>query len=399
MRILPIVIAAIAVAILYVAVLGRDSIETGSESEGAAGAQSESSPAVKVVAVRSTSRQIGSAVVVRGKTEADHQVLLRAETTGLVISPPLAKGASVKRGDAVCEIDPGTRASKLEQARALLVETEARETEAVAKRKEALALLESKRLDANALERLGDDGFATETSIAAARASAASAVAAVASAEAGVKAARANVVSRRTAVADAELEITRLSIRAPFDGILESDSAELGSLLRAGDPCATVIGLDPIVLVGFVPETEVSRIALGAPVQAELASGERVSGNVTFVSRSADVATRTFRIEVEVPNRDLSVRDGQTVEIAVAAEGSMAHLLPQSALSLNDAGALGVNAVENGDVKFIPVRLVRDTPEGVLVSGLPEQVDVIVVGQDFVVDGVRVEPTYLEQNQ
>ena len=398
MRIVPIVIAVIAVAILYIAVLGRD-VLPGGGSEEASGAQPDAIAAVKVVAVRSTSRQVGSAVVVRGKTEADRQVLLRAETTGLVTSPPLAKGASVKMGDAVCGIDPGTRAAKLEQARALLLETEARETEAVAKREEARATLESKRLDANALERLGDDGYASDASIAAARAAAAAAVAGVASAEAGVKAARANVVARRTAVADAELEITRLSIRAPFDGILESDSAELGSLLRAGDACATVIGLDPIVLVGFVPETEVSRIALGAPVQAQLASGERVSGNVTFVSRSADVTTRTFRVEVEVPNSDMSVRDGQTVEIVIAAEGSTAHLLPQSALSLNDAGALGVNAVEDGDVKFIPVSLVRDTPDGVLVRGLPDKVDVIVIGQDFVVDGVRVEPTYTEPNQ
>ena len=398
MRIVPIVIAVIAVAILYIAVLGRD-VLPGGGSEEASGTQPDAIAAVKVVAVRSTSRQVGSAVVVRGKTEADRQVLLRAETTGLVTSPPLAKGASVKMGDAVCAIDPGTRAAKLEQARALLLETEARETEAVAKREEARATLESKRLDANALERLGDDGYASDASIAAGRAAAAAAVAGVASAEAGVKAARANVVARRTAVADAELEITRLSIRAPFDGILESDSAELGSLLRAGDACATVIGLDPIVLVGFVPETEVSRIALGAPVQAQLASGERVSGNVTFVSRSADVTTRTFRVEVEVPNRDMSVRDGQTVEIVIAAEGSTAHLLPQSALSLNDAGALGVNAVEDGDVKFIPVSLVRDTPDGVLVSGLPDKVDVIVIGQDFVVDGVRVEPTYTEPNQ
>ena len=398
MRILPIVIAAIAVAILYVAVLGR-SDATKSEAEQASGAQSGAGTAVKVVAVRSTARPIDSAVVVRGKTEADRQVLLRAETSGLVISPPLAKGASVRMGDAVCEIDPGTRASKLEQNRALLLETEAREAEAVAKLEEARELLKSRRLDENALEQLGDDGFASDTSIAAARAASASAVAAIASAEAGVKAAQANVVSRRTAVADAELELSRLSIRAPFDGILESDSAELGSLLRAGDRCATVIGLDPIILVGFVPETEVSRIALGAPVQAELASGERVSGNVIFVSRSADVTTRTFRVEVEVPNRDMSVRDGQTVEIVIAAEGSTAHLLPQSALSLNDAGALGVNAVENGEVRFIPVALERDTPEGVLVSGLPEQVDVIVVGQDFVVDGVRVEATYMEQEQ
>ena len=125
-------------------------------------------------------------------------------------------------------------------------------------------------------------------------------------------------------------------------------------------------------------------------------SGE-VSGVVSFLSRSADALTRTFRVEIEVPNTDLAIADGQTAEIMIAAEGSLAHLIAQSSLTLNDEGALGVRSVNSENmVEFHPVTLIRDTVDGVWVSGLPEQINIIVVGQEFVRAGVRAEPFYQE---
>ena len=198
-------------------------------------------------------------------------------------------------------------------------------------------------------------------------------------------------------MAAANKEIDRLKITAPFDGLLESDTAELGSLMQPGSLCATIIQLDPIKLVGFVPETDIDSVEVGSMAGARLASGREVVGTVTFVSRSADPTTRTFRVEVEAANADASIRDGQTAEIAIAADGTTAHLLPQSALTLNDDGALGVRLVAEGDVvEFVPVTLLRDTPEGVWVDGLADEVSIIVVGQEFVTDGVKVAPTYRE---
>jgi multidrug efflux system membrane fusion protein len=72
-------------------------------------------------------------------------------------------------------------------------------------------------------------------------------------------------------------------------------------------------------------------------------------------------------------------------------------MLPQSALTLNDQGALGVRIVEQDNiVTFNPVTLLRDTADGVWLAGLPDQAEVIVVGQEFVTDGVAVDVTYRE---
>lgn len=373
---------------------------------------------VPVRAVVFTAQSVEDGVLLRGRTEADRHVEVRAETGGLVVSAPLRKGTSVAAGDLLCRLDPGTRLAQLADARANLTraqagvpEAESRLPEARARVAEAQARLEEARINDNAARALVSDGFATETRVAATRAAVSSAQAAVqsaetgvASAEAGLQAARAGVESARSAIATVEKDIERLEMRAPFAGLLETDSAELGTLLQPGSLCANVIALDPIKMVGFVPEVDVEKISTGALAGARLVSGRQVTGQVTFVSRSADPNTRTFRVEVTVANPDLSIRDGLTAEIVIASAGRSAQRIPQSALTLDDDGTLGIRAVvedpQTGPTaRFFPVTLLRDTPQGVLVAGLPDEVAVITVGQEFVSDGVPVQPTYGELSQ
>ena len=102
-----------------------------------------------------------------------------------------------------------------------------------------------------------------------------------------------------------------------------------------------MVQLDPLKLVGYVAELDVNRVSMGAPVGARLATGDQVQGRITFIGRAADPVTRTFRVEAQVANPDLAIRDGQTAEILIQSAGRTAHLLPQSALTLNDAG-LGI---------------------------------------------------------
>ena len=359
MRLVPVLLAVLVTAFLFALVLHRDALLAIAGNEPADAATPEAAPSgpepVRVVALSSTARGVEDAVILRGETQAAREVELRAETSGRVMSEPLRRGTFVEEGQIICRIDIGTRD-------AMLAEAEARLADA--------------RINFSAADRLSQDGFASSTR--------------VATTEANLRAAEA-------AVAAAAKEIERLTIMAPFAGILESDSAEIGSLLQPGGLCATVIQLDPIRLVGFVAETEVDRIDLDAMAGARLATGQEVAGRVSFISRSADPMTRTFRVDIEVPNANLAIRDGQTAEIAIAAQGTRAHLLPQSALTLNDDGAMGVRLVApDKTALFAPVSLLRDTAQGVWVSGLDDTVNVIVVGQEYVADGVPVIPTYRE---
>ncbi|MBS8227869.1 efflux RND transporter periplasmic adaptor subunit [Vannielia litorea] len=417
MRLFSILIALCVAAVLYLVVMQRDvllSFAGGGTEPEAPVAEAEEAPrtveedgtgagearVVSVMAIDSVAREVDSAVVTRGRTEAARQVIVRAETSGQVISEPLRKGAFVEAGQMLCEIDPGTRETQVAQAEAQLASARASLPEAQARVAEARAALEEAQINNRAASQLSEGGFASETRVASTRAAVSSAEAALEAAQSGVEGAKSQVQTAEAAVAAAQKEIERLTITAPFSGLLESDSAELGVLLQAGSDCATILQLDPIKLVGFIPETEVGRVETGAQAGARLATGEEVTGQVTFLSRSADSSTRTFRVEVQVPNPDLAIRDGQTVEIAISAEGANAHLLPQSALTLDDDGALGVRWVdEENKARFAPVSVLRDTVDGIWVTGLPEEARVITRGQEYVVEGVPVKVTLEELTQ
>jgi len=407
MRIFPILAAAVMAAILYMAVIERPlllsilGIAPGVDEAEAAVAVPVGDTRVKVVVDRLTAQRIDSAVVLRGQTAAARQVDVRAETSAIVVSEPLRKGAQVAQGQVMCRLDEGTRRAALQQARAQLAEAQTRVPEAEARVAEARARLIEAQINQNASSRLNEGGFASETRLAGSDAAVAAWEAGVTSAQSGLSAARSGIEAAQAAVASAQAELDRLVIKAPFSGLLESDTAELGSLLQPGALCGTIIQLNPIKLVGFIPETAVNRVKVGARAGARLAAGGgEVQGKVTFVSRSSDPQTRTFLTEIEVPNPDLSIRDGQTAEILIASDGAQAHLVPQSALTLNDEGTLGLRLVdENNIVDFREVQLVRDTAQGVWVTGLPEVANIIVVGQEYVIEGVEVAPTSREATQ
>ena len=106
---------------------------------------------------------------------------------------------------------------------------------------------------------------------------------------------------------------------------------------------------------------------------------------MTYIASTADAATRSFPVEIEMPNADGKMLDGITADAMVNVGTAPAHLLPQSVLTLDDDGALGVRTVEDGNkVAFHAVTIVQDTRDGVWVTGLPLKVDVITVGQEFV---------------
>jgi multidrug efflux system membrane fusion protein len=316
---------------------------------------SEVAPAA-VVALKSSARPYVDTLVLRGRTEANRRVDVKSEIGGLIISEPLEKGTHVKAGEVLCHVKMGDR--------------EAEMTEAMARLREA-------DIEFQAADKLAKKGFGSEIT-----ANTKSAL---------LEAARASVLR-------AKINIGRLEIKAPFDGVLISNTAELGELMQSGATCASMISLNPIKLVAFAPERTVDALARGAKVNGALITGRKIEGVITYIARAADRDTRTYLIEATSDNENLSIRDGMTAELRVALEGQNAHLLPQTALTLDNEGLLGVRLVKDGEAWFAAVTILRDQPDGVWVAGLPDSVEVIVVGQEFVTDGKAVAPEYISQD-
>ena len=336
--------------------------------------------AVSVLVQKSNEQEVTNGILLRGQTEAFKSVQVKAETSGSVISQPIRKGTFVKNGELLCELEVGTKSDVLSEAKVALALS----------LDELDASIHQYELRVQAAERqksLLKRGVGTEAAVEAAELSASSA--------------ETQSLSKRQAVANVEARINRATtelnntkIIAPFDGLLESDTAEYGDFMQTGAPCGTLLALNPIKLIGYATETKVSKIEVNTTAGARLISGDTVSGTVSFISRSADPTTRTFLVETTVPNENYEIREGSTADIYISLAGAKGHLLPQSSLTLNSSGELGVRIAINDKAKFIPVKIIRDAEEGVWVTGLPNSVDVIIVGQEYVTDNSNIKVSY-----
>ena len=288
-------------------------------------------------------------VKVRGRTENKRTVDVRAETTGRVVERPIERGDRVEQGELLCRLALADR-----QAR----------------RKQADAAVEQARLEHQGSLRLQDRGLQSETAIAQAKA---------------------RLAGAQASLAAAALDIERLSVRAPFDGVVEDVGLNVGDFAQPGTACARVVDLDPMLLVGRVSEADAHRFDRGAMATGRLATGTQVSGPVSFLGRQADPGTRTYRVEVTLPNPDYALRSGLTVEFDVRYGDAMAHKISPALLALDDEGRLGVRVVRDGNrVAFVHVDMLADRQDGLWVTGLPTRTTLITVGHQFVVAGDRV---------
>jgi len=290
-------------------------------------------------------------VPLRGRTKAKSVVTITPETSGVVTEVNVTKGQRVAAGDLLCTLDQGTRAAAVAQAEAGLAQAQADFDTNAELRKKGLAAANT----ANALD------------------------AALKAAQAGFDQAKA--------------EFDRTQVKTTVAGVVQDPLAAVGTMLSPGAPCATVVELDPMLFVGTVPEARIGLAKLGLKAKIETVTGQKVDGEVSYISPTADDATRSFPVEIQIPNPDGGILSGITATATVEMGTLPAHLLPQSVLTLDDEGAMGVRTVENGEVKFYPVTIVSDSREGVWVTGLPAKVDVITVGQEFVIPGQKVDAT------
>jgi multidrug efflux system membrane fusion protein len=288
-------------------------------------------------------------VVVRGRTQATRTVVIRSETAGTVAAAPVLQGSFVKQGQVLCRLAVDARQASVDQAR---------------------AALKSAELAHQQNAELSKQGFRSPTQ---------------------VLQAQANLDAANAAVRQSEIALAQVNIKAPFAGVFDHRDAEAGAYLAPGQPCGTMIEINPLLIVGDVPETQAASVKVGALATARLVSGQVLTGHIRYISHDADPQTRTYHLEVTVPNPKLDVRSGLSAELHIGAGSGPAHLVPVSTLVLDSAGRQGVRyVVGDGRVAFAPVTIVEETHDGVWVTGLTGDIQLITVGQSYVADGQKV---------
>ena len=321
------------------------------DAEPVAEATEPQEQAISVAVMPSVAQDVQLVLQAEGQSEPDRVSRIRAEASGQVVSVSVARGAFVEAGQELGRIDATT--------------TEAQVTQAETQLEQATRDLE------NALA-LQERGVATEDRVTQARAA--------------VAAAEASVTSMN------EMLDNRI-IRAPFSGRLNDLTLDEGEFVDAGDMVAEVLDNDPLTVVVQVPQQALSRIETGQPAQVNFITGEERIGQVSFIGGNADQQTRTFRVEVTVDNPQSVMPAGLSARIVMPTGTARGHFISPAILSLGTSGELGIKTVdENNRVAFSLVSIVRAQTDGIWITGLPENADIITVGQGFVQAGDLVAP-------
>ncbi len=306
-------------------------------------------PSVRVQS--STAQPFQSDIILQGRTAASRMVELRAEVSGRAEEILVMEGQPVKQGDAILKIAVNDRAARLDQAR---------------------ASLEQRKIQVEAARQLAKQSFGTQVRRA--------------EAEAQFQQARADVVRF-------ELDLANTTVRAPFDGIFDTRNTDVGAVMNVSDQIGTVVDLDPLKVTGQISERNVREVKIGMAGSMVLSDGTEVDGEISYVASVSDPSTRTFKIELLVPNADSNILAGLAAQLRLPAGEEMAHSVSPSVLTLSDNGQIGIKTVDaDNTIRFWPVQILDDGPQGTWVSGLPEIATIVIVGQDYVGVGQKVVP-------
>jgi multidrug efflux system membrane fusion protein len=312
----------------------------------------ESAKLFRVAVIRTSVVPHSRKLAISGRTEADKRVVITARTSGVLTELRVKRGTSVQKDDIVAILSDEAREAQVAQAQAVVTQ---KRTELEAKRQLIMT---------GTLPRLQ-----------------------LVDLEAQVKAAEA-------ALAAAEAERERGVVRAPWSGVVQDVAVEVGqaAFSFAGRELVILVALDPMLAVAEVAERKLAGIKVGEKADVRLVTGESATGKVRFVAKSASQTTRTYRVEIELPNADGMIPDGITAEVIVPQSPLLATRLPRSALTFSSNGDLGVRTVDaDGTVEFAPITVVEDEQAVMWVTGVANASRVIVQGQDFVREGQKVD--------
>lgn len=304
-----------------------------------------------------TIEQRSRKLTLSGRTEADVRTMAVARTAGTVTELNVKRGSQVQKNDIIAVLSDEARESNVSKAESRL---EQRQKEYDAKRQ----LVESGNL-----------------------------------AKLGLSQVEADLSEAQADLAGARAERDRGVVLAPVTGVVNDVPANLGQSLQPGSPVAEVLALNPMLAVVEISELRLRGIKVGDAADIRLVSGDTHKGIVKFISNSASPQTRTYRVDVSIPNPDNKIPDGVTAEVTLSLVPEPATRVARSALTFSAEGKLGVRIVGSDNrVGFVSVTLVEDLSQYLYVSGIPEGASIIVKGQDFVKEGEIVEPVAAKQS-
>jgi multidrug efflux system membrane fusion protein len=297
-------------------------------------------------------QHIHKTIELYGRTEPDRITTLKAEVRGKIIQVLAKRGSKVSKGEIIAKIALNDLPAQLTRSQALLKQREVEYEGAL---------------------KLNKQGYQGKVHLAQSFAA---------------------LESVNAEVQRLELDIAHTVITAPFTGILNTRYVEVGDYVASGDDIAMIADLDPLIVRAYATEQQISQLSVGQVAKVSLLNGEQAQGELRYIASVGNDATNTFKIEVAIDNKKANLFAGLSSELTIDLAKMSAIKISPALLALDEQGNIGVKSVKDSIVHFTPIQIIKSENDGIWLTGLGEQADIIVLGQGFVRAGDKVEAIF-----
>ncbi len=288
-----------------------------------------------------------SAIRVTGSVEAFYDVTIAAEEGGVVNEILVPKGSNIRKGQAIARLGSEILEAQLEEAKAA--------ADLAREQWERQKVLWEEQQIGTELAYLQAQG---------------------------------NARMRDATVRALEARLRKKTIRSPVDGIFEDYYFELGEYAAPALPFARIVSLDLVKITGGVPERFTRDVEVGTLVEISIDNcpDADCTESIALVGDTVDPDSRTFTVEVHLPNPDRIMKPGMLANMNIQLqEISDALVVPQQAVLRSETGyqVFVVETVDGRDVANSRNVVLGPAREGriVVTEGLAAGDRVVTVGQ------------------
>jgi membrane fusion protein (multidrug efflux system) len=294
--------------------------------------------------------------------------LVKSHSQGTVLEIRVHEGDRVRAGELLARIDPRNLKAELDSRVAALRKSEADLVLATKNRDNSVRLLDQKLISQNAFDQT----------------------------EATYESSVANKQAAEAQVRMAEIALNDTEIRAEFDGVVATRTAQVGERVMPDSPLLSLVDLSTMELEALVPMADIPSIKAGQAAHFKVDGfGEReFSGRVERINPQAQTGIRSLTVYLTVANPDAALKGGMFAEgDLVVNRTEPVYALPHSAIR-RDADKSYVLVVKDGAIARRDVVVSErfdDIGRSVVQQGLSDDLQVVVAPIATLKPGVSVK--------
>lgn len=372
----------------------------GNGSQASAGQVAQSREPKQVKLARVTETSLEQTVTVTGTLAAYDQATISAKVPGRVRKIYVDLGSQVRQGQVIADLEPRDAQLRLEQSQAALAQARARlglppqgeddhvDIEQTGTVRQARAMLDESTLKRERAAKLLAQGVISRAEVDTAEAEYKVALSRYQDAIEEIRNRQALLVQRRSEVELAKQQLTDMSIRAAFDGVVEEKITSPGEYLAAGAAVVRIVKMNPLRLRAEVPERESQNVKVGQEVRVSVEGDPNIyTGRIARLSPSITAENRVLIVEAEVANNG-RLRPGSFARAEIVSDKARTSLVVPLSSVVTFAGIDKVITVQDGKAVEKPVTIGRRMGE------LAEILSGVKAG-----DAVVIDPGNLQSGQ